>query len=117
MIVEKRTYDIAPGDLAALIDLYQKDGLDIQVHHLGALLGYFTSESGILNQVVQLWVFSDHGDREARRTALYGDPAWLAYLAKAVPLVKRQHSVFLRSIARVRPVSAEILGERLPRAN
>lgn len=112
MIVEQRTYDIVPGKLPAFTSLYQDEGLSIQVGHLGSLLGYYTSEFGVLNQVVHLWAYEDLADRQTRRAGLFADQRWLAYFDKVIPLVQRQYSVILSPLAAVRPVPARILRDR-----
>lgn len=109
MIVEQRTYDIIPGKLATFTALYECEGLAVQAGHLGMLLGYYSSEFGDLNQVVHLWGYEDLADRQARRTALFDDPAWLAYFDKVIPIVARQRSVILHPLASVRPTAARIL--------
>ncbi len=53
MIVEKRTYRIKPGSMHQFLRAYEEGGLQIQSQTLGNLLGYFSSEVGELNTVVQ----------------------------------------------------------------
>lgn len=109
MIVEQRTYDIVPGKLPVFTALYQEEGLALQVGHLGMLLGYYTSEFGVLNQVVHLWGYETLADRQTRRAALFEDQRWLAYFAKVIQVVQRQHSVILSPLASVRPIAAQII--------
>ena len=112
MIVEQRTYDIVPGKLPLFTELYQNEGLAIQIGILGNLLGYYTSEFGVLNQVVHLWGYEDLMDRGTRRSALFANQQWLSYFAKVIPIVDRQYSVILSPLASVRPVAAQILPDR-----
>lgn len=95
MIIEKRTYTLHPGKVAPFLELVRDRGLAIQAPHLGEPLGYFTSESGALNQVVHLWGFADAGDRERRRGALARDPAWQAFLPSVLPLIREMDSQIL----------------------
>jgi hypothetical protein len=96
MIVEQRTYTLHPGKLAEMVRLYRDEGLPLQQKYLGRFIGYFTSESGNVNQVVFMWGFDSLDDRARRREAMAQDPAWQAYLGKVAPLLVTQESRFLR---------------------
>ncbi len=87
MIVEQRDYTIVTGKLAEFVKRTEETGIKIQAPILGNLLGWFTSEIGELNHVVHMWGYDDYGERERRRTALYSDAAWLAYLPSVMPLI------------------------------
>jgi hypothetical protein len=95
MIVEMRTYTLKPGTAAEYLRLYEAEGLATQTRILGRLLGYYSSETGDVNQVVHLWAYEDFADRKARRAALFQDPAWLAYIPKIVSLLVTQESKIL----------------------
>lgn len=97
MIVEQRRYTLRPGAAPEFLALVRDEGLAIQVPHLGAPLGYFTSESGILNQVVHLWGFASAADREDRRRALAADADWQAFAPRVLPLIERMESQILVS--------------------
>ena len=86
MIVDLRTYTIRIGALREFLALYAAEGLAVQTQHLGAPLGYYTTEVGELGQVIHLWGYADMADRERRRAALEADPRWLAYRSKAAAL-------------------------------
>lgn len=83
MIVDLRTYTIRTGAMREFLALYASEGLPVQTQHLGAPLGYYTTEVGDLGQVVHLWGYADMADRERRRAAMEADPRWLAYRSKA----------------------------------
>jgi len=83
MIVDLRTYTMIPGRLAAFLELYEKEGLPIQIKHLGKPIGYFVTEIGTLNQVVHLWGYESLADREKRRGTMEADPDWIAYRKKS----------------------------------
>lgn len=95
MIVEQRTYTTLPGNVPIFLELVEKEGLPIQRPHLGEPLGYFTSESGVLNQIVHLWGFADAGDRQRRRASLAVDAAWIAFVPKVLPLLNSMESRLL----------------------
>lgn len=83
MIVDLRTYTIRVGALRDFLTLYAREGLPVQTQHLGAPLGYYTTEVGDLAQVVHIWRYTDMADRERRRAAMEADPRWNAYRTKA----------------------------------
>ena len=76
MIIDHRTYTIQHGKSKEYIALFEKDGLPVQMKHLGRLVGYFETTIGPLNQVVHLWAYDSLADMEARRAARDADPAW-----------------------------------------
>ncbi len=76
MIYELRTYSIKPTRLAEWLKLYKAEALEVQKEHLGGLIGFFTTEVGVLNQVVHLWQFASLNDRESRRNGMGSDPRW-----------------------------------------
>ncbi len=99
MLVELRCYTFRPGTLGRFLRAYEQEALEVHRRHLGRLLGYFTTDSGELNQVVHLWGFTDHADRAARRAALYADPVWLAFSERVAADVLRMETRFLSPTA------------------
>lgn len=98
MIVDHRTYTLRPGTLNAFLKAYIDEGHPIQIKHLGKPIGWYVSHDiGELNQIVHLWQYEDFADRDRRRTALFADPAWLAYLAKVGPFMDHQSNKILRT--------------------
>ncbi len=95
MILEERTYTIRPGQIPALLGVYEREGYQAHRRHLGDPVGWFTSEFGLLNQIVHMWRFDSLDDRARRRLALYADPEWLAFLPKALSFIERQQNRIL----------------------
>ncbi|WP_341317536.1 NIPSNAP family protein [Paraburkholderia sp. IMGN_8] len=95
MIIEQRTYTLKPGTVHQFLALYEAEGLEVQSSALGNLVGYFTTETGELNRVVQLWGFSTFEDRLLRRKELSSSDAWRAFLAKAGSFVAEQRTELL----------------------
>ena len=96
MIVDMRIYTARPGKLAAFITLYKDCVWDLQVKYFGRCLGWYTTVEGQLNQVVHLWAFDSQADREARRNAMYADPAWAVYVKHSDelgPLVSQENRI------------------------
>ncbi len=86
MIVDVRTYTCRPGQLAPWVELYKTDGWPLQKRYLGRCLGWYTSVEGRLNTIVHLWAYDSQADREARRAAMYKDPAWKTFIEKSAKL-------------------------------
>ena len=95
MIIEQRIYELKAGSLHEFLQAYEAEGLTTQREALGNLLGYFISEVGELNRVVQLWGFDSFDDRTKRRAALSANPKWRAFLGKVVTMVVSQRSELL----------------------
>ena len=95
MLVEMRTYNLQIGKMADYFKLYEAEALAVQKRILGRLVGYYRTEIGELNQIVHMWGYTDLNERNERRTALFKDSAWLAYLEKARPFFEKQHSQIL----------------------
>ena len=99
MIVDHRIYTTQPGRLQEFVAAFEARGLPLYTRYCGTLIGYFTSESGALNQVVHLWGYADAEDRDTRRAALALDPAWRAFLDLALPMLVSQESRLLKPTA------------------
>ena len=99
MIVEERIYTLQPGKVPEMVRLYGEEGLPLQQKYLGRFIGYFTTESGNLNQVVFMWGYDSLDDRSSRRDRLSQDPAWQAYLKKVIPLLVKQENRILKPTA------------------
>ncbi|PRY05954.1 NIPSNAP family protein [Paraburkholderia sp. BL25I1N1] len=95
MIVEMRTYTFQPGKLREWLPYFEKERFPIQQKHLGKLLGYYTADTGELNQVVQLWAYETFEDRAARRAALWSDPEWLNPSKSTMHMIVKQESKLL----------------------
>jgi NIPSNAP len=80
MIIDHRTYTLAPGRTAEYVARYQEKGLPIQMRHLGRLVGWFVSDIGPLNQIVHIWAYDSITDREERRARMGADPEWQEFV-------------------------------------
>jgi hypothetical protein len=95
MVVEERTYTLQIGKLSQFYEYYGTNGLPIQQRILGKLLGFFHSDIGELNQVIQLWSYDSYAERERRRGILAKDPDWLHYLKYSPPIIVSQQNRIL----------------------
>ena len=98
MLIDLRTSTFYAGKLQMFMARYLAEGLAIQTRHCGAPLGSFTSETGVLNQMVQPWAYADSADRDARLATLAADAEWQAFIAFALPMVQQQQSQLLRPV-------------------
>lgn len=99
MIIEKRTYQLKPGAMHEFLKAYQEEGLHIQGPVLGNMLGYFVSEIGELNRVIQLWGFETFEERLKRRAELSAKGEWREFLKKFGHMVLHQESELLTPAA------------------
>lgn len=96
MIYEVRTYKLKIGTIPAYLRVVEEEGIEIQQHHLGALICYFFSEIGPLNEIMHVWAYTDLNDRETRRSALNTDERWLQFLPKIQSLIETMESKIMK---------------------
>jgi hypothetical protein len=99
MILDHRTYTFKPGQLAPFLKLYEPQALQIQISHLGNLVGYFISDIGPLNQAVHIWGYTSMQEREERRERLWADPRWLEFAQQVYPMIEAQENKILKPAA------------------
>ena len=66
-LIDHRIYTTAPGKLAEFMKLSEEKILPLQAKYCGNCIFYSTSESGVLNQLIQAWAYEDAADRDRRR--------------------------------------------------
>ena len=96
MLIDLRHYTFLPGKLQVFLPRFEREGLPLQKKYCGHLIVYTTSETGTLNQVVQMWAYQDAADRDARRAALWADKGWQAFGEFALPLIQHQTNQLLK---------------------
>lgn len=96
MIVELRTYVLHPGRQAEFLRRMQEEGIAIERPILGRMLGFYTSDIGTLNQVVHLWGYDSHAERDARRARLAADARWLAFVPTVLPMIRDMDNRILK---------------------
>ena len=99
MIVDVRTYNIAPRKLPEYLALFERHAMRVQRRYIGDPLGYFVVEHGPLHQVVHLWGYASLADLESRRAARDADPDWQDYLERTEGLVVSQENKLTRPTA------------------
>ena len=95
MIVEQRDYHVYTGKLNELVELYAREGIELQQRVLGNLIGVFTTDVGALSTYTSLWGYESYAERAERRARLQADDAWKAFLGKIQPLIHTQQNRIL----------------------
>lgn len=95
MIFELRMYQIKPGHIAQYVRQFEEKGFPI-VSRYCKIEGYWTTDIGSLNQVVNIMSFPDFEERRKARERWWRDKEWLEdYLPLALPLVLSQENRIL----------------------
>ncbi|MEM7091451.1 MAG: NIPSNAP family protein [Actinomycetota bacterium] len=91
-IYEKRTYDVKVGHMPEVIRLYRDEGAPALEAggFMEYLVGYFTSDTGRLHQLMHLWRFEDDADRRAFWKRLFADEAFMAFAVQIRPHIEAQ---------------------------
>lgn len=79
--VDERTYTITYAQVPQYIAITKALAKPIVDDSGWRLIGYFFSITGTINQVVHLWYWDNHGQREACQTKAVTDPRWAVYQA------------------------------------
>lgn len=95
-IIEQRTYRIKVGMVQDYLRFYHTEAFEIHCRYLGPSIGWFYTDIGGLNEIVMMWRYEDYTDREARRTALYADPQWLAFIPKTRDYIEQMDNKILK---------------------
>lgn len=107
MIHELRTYTFHPGKLPEYLKVAEEVGRPVRGNDYGLNLGYWTSDSGPLNQIWHIWQYESFDEREALRQKLAKNEAWRnEYIAKIRDLVEKREIRFLRPAQEFSPPSS-----------
>jgi hypothetical protein len=96
-IYEKRTYCVTVGKMSEVIQLYVSQGWPaLEAGGFSKnLIGYFTSDTGELHQLIHLWRFDGDEDRRDFWKRLFDDGAFMAFAKQLRPLLKSQSNQLL----------------------
>ena len=98
MIFELRAYDLKAGAGPDYAARFARSGVSIVTRSL-PLVGFWMTESGVLNRLYHLWAYADLGERAACRTALAADGDWTeGFVPGAFPLILRQENRLMRLV-------------------
>lgn len=95
-IFEIRTYTIRVGMLQDYLKFYHDEGFEIHCRYLGPSVGWFYTEVGPLNQIMMMWRYDSHAEREEKRARLYADPEWLAFIPKTAAYIEAMENRIVR---------------------
>ncbi len=96
MIVEKRSFTMRSGTLPAYLRAFEERGHALQKEFLGdGEVAFLISETGPIEQVVQLWRYADWNDRAERRQALFADERFRRMSAELHPLIQSKETQLL----------------------
>ncbi len=79
--IDERTYTIAYTQVPNYVEVTKALAKPIIDDAGWQLIGYFSSITGKINQVVHLWYWDSQGDREERQMKAVTDPRWQLYQA------------------------------------
>lgn len=98
-IYELRTYDIIVGHMPEVFRLYDEEGwaaIDAGGYS-DNLVGYFTSDTGALHQLVHLWRFEDDAARRSFWTGIFADEAFMAFAVQIRSHIAKQNVQLLNA--------------------
>jgi hypothetical protein len=97
-LYELRTYTVYVGKLRDVVELYRDLGWPAMEKggHGTKLVGYFTADTGDLNQLIHLWKFDDDDDRRGHWERVFADDEFMAFAAQIRPLIMKQENQLLR---------------------
>ena len=93
VVYEKRTYAVRVGEMPEVKRLYSTAGWPA----LAAggfdkhLIGYFTSDTGDLHQLIHLWRFENDEIRRDFWSRLFANEPFMAFAIKLRPLINTQN--------------------------
>ena len=98
-LYELRTYTVRVGELGNVVKLYRAAGWPAMEKggHDAKLVGYFTADTGNLNQLVHLWKFRDDADRRDHWDRVFADDDFMAFAGQLRPLILTQENQLLRN--------------------
>jgi hypothetical protein len=93
--VDERTYTITYAQVPQCVALTKKLAKPIIDRAGWQLIGYFASVTGTINQVVHLWYWDSHAQREALQAKAVSDPDWAVYQAANGQRMLKQENRYL----------------------
>jgi hypothetical protein len=94
MIYELRIYTCRPGSVDTVLKMWQQQGQAMIAPHM-KMVGQWTAESGVVNQIYTLWEFETFEHRQQARAALLADEAFVTYLNECRKHYEKQEVVLL----------------------
>lgn len=92
-VYELRRYTAHPGKVPEWAQLMQAAAAERR--KVSRIVGVWTSEIGVLNQIVHLWAYKDLNERAAARAQAMSLLSWRDFVSKVPPLLARMESTIL----------------------
>ena len=91
-LYEKRTYSVIVGRMPDVIRLYGNEGWPaLETGGFSKnLVGYFTSDTGPLHQLIHIWKFDDDAGRRDFWKRLFSNKAFMDFAVQVRPLIQTQ---------------------------
>ena len=98
-IYEQRTYNVTVGHMPEVFRLYEEEGWPAfeAGGYTNKLVGYFTSDTGPLHQLMHLWRFDDDADRRDFWARLFADDEFMKFAVQLRPHIDAQNVQLLNS--------------------
>jgi hypothetical protein len=97
-LYEKRTYQAGIGKMPELLKLEADVYAVLEAEGFSQyLVGYFTSDTGPLHQLIHIWRFDDDAARRDFWKRLYASEAFMAIVAHIRPLLESQEVQLMNS--------------------
>ena len=94
MIFERRAYTMEPGHIDAFDKAQIDRGFDLVKPYMDRLVGYFSTRTGVSDQIVHLYRYDDLDDWNKRLRGLYHVPELTPYFVNTRKIVRRQQNGF-----------------------
>jgi hypothetical protein len=93
IIYEKRTYSVRVGEMQEVKRLYTTEGWSAITAggFDDKLIGYFTSDTGDLHQLIHLWRFESDEDRRHFWSRVFENEQFMDFAKKLRPLINSQN--------------------------
>jgi len=95
-LYELRFYTLFAGCLQRYVPLLL-DALPARERY-SKNVGIWTSQSGSVDQLVHLWVYTDADERTNVRPAINADPVWQRFVPQILPMIKSIQNYFLTRV-------------------
>ena len=96
MIYELRIYTCRPGTVSHVLSMWENEGRAMLELYF-QMVGQWTSETGVANQIYTLWTFRDMNHRQQARAELLRHPGFAEYLARCRECYAKQEAILLSS--------------------
>ena len=94
MIFERRAYTMKPGHVQAFDQAQIQRGFGPVKSYMDRLVGYFSSRTGTVDQVIHLYRYDDLNDWNTRLRGLYAIPEMTSYFVNTRKIIRHQATDF-----------------------